>query len=111
MAFQIHEELPPRSIHRTVKPVSKERAAFHAMVHSNPGMWASATLEDLQPNHGVTDKAQMIKKVRNVAGSIRKGVAPFNDDYFYEAASRQDMVYARVLTEDMVEGVGDETQG
>ena len=111
MAFEIHEELPPRSIHPTVKPVPKERAAFHAMVHANPGMWVSATLEDLRPNHGITDKTALVKRVRTIAGSIRKGVAPFNDEYFYEAASRQDMVYARVLTEDMVEGVGDETQG
>lgn len=111
MAFQIHEELPPRSIHPTETFITKERAAFHAMVHANPGMWVSATLEDFQPNHGVEEKEVRVKRVRAIAGSIRKSVAPFNDDYFYEAASRQDMVYARVLTEDMFEGVGDETQG
>jgi hypothetical protein len=111
MSFAIHEELPPRGNWATFKPVPKERAAFHAMVHANPGMWVSATLEDLQPNHGVTDKKQLIKKARNIVGSIRKGVAPFNDEYFYEAASRDGIIYARVLTEDMVEGVGDETQG
>ena len=111
MSFAIHEELPPRGNCATAKPVPKEYVAFHAMIHANPGMWVSATLEDLQPNHGVEDKEVLVKRARTIAGSIRKSVAPFNDDYFYEAASRQDMVYARVLTEDMVEGVGDETQG
>jgi|GEM_PF-3732449 len=111
MSFYVHKELPPRSNWRMAKAPSKERKAYHAMVHANPGMWVSATLEDLQPNHGVTDKTQLIKKVRNIADSIRKGVAPFNDEYFYEAASRDGIVYVRVLTEDMVEGVEDETQG
>nr|DAY05002.1 MAG TPA: hypothetical protein [Caudoviricetes sp.] len=111
MSFYVHKELPPRSNWATAKPVSKERAAFHAMVHANPGMWVSATLEDLRPNHGITDKTALVKRARTIAGSIRKGVAPFNDDYFYEAASRDCIIYVRVLTEDMVEGVGDETQG
>lgn len=111
MSFYVHKELPPRGNWATAKAPSKERKAYHAMVHANPGMWVSATLEDLQPNHGVTDKTALVKRVRNVAGSIRKGVAPFNDEYFYEAASRDGIIYVRVLTEDMVEGVGDETQG
>ena len=115
MAFQIHEELPPLEDHFIGRPVSKECAAYHAAVRANPGMWVSATLKDLNPNYGVTGKPASAGRSRiisrSIASSINLGIAPFDDGCVYEAVSQDGVIYARVLTEDMFEGVGDETQG
>ncbi|PRQ10614.1 hypothetical protein C1Y63_10490 [Corynebacterium sp. 13CS0277] len=105
MAFEIHESPPPNKnldIPPTSDPVDsyelyRARAAYMQAVHDHPGMWVSATLEDVRP--GTTDKSPTATRrhLKGLARAINRGHYPFSGQHAYRCVVRDNIIYTRLI--------------